>query len=87
MKGVESPTPWAEVAHWLAVADNDRLAVLACMASDPPLPEIAAFHCQQAVEKLLKGFLVFGGINFRRTQNSVSWALPRSPSSRRSPHS
>jgi HEPN domain-containing protein len=37
------------------------------MASDPPLPEIAAFHCQQAVEKLLKGFLVLGGINFRRT--------------------
>jgi hypothetical protein len=67
MKGVESPTPWAEVAHWLAVADNDRLAVLACMASDPPLPEIAAFHCQQAVEKLLKGFPVLGGINFRRT--------------------
>jgi hypothetical protein len=37
------------------------------MASDPPLPEIAAFHCQQAVEKLLKGFPVLGGINFRRT--------------------
>ena len=67
MKGVDPPTPWAEVAHWLHVAENDRQAVVACMAVDPPLPEIAAFHCQQAVEKLLKGFLVLAGINFRRT--------------------
>jgi HEPN domain-containing protein len=31
------------------------------VASDPPLYDSAAFHCQQAVEKLLKGFLTFAG--------------------------
>jgi hypothetical protein len=30
------------------------------MAADPPLRASAAFHCQQAVEKLLKGFLYSG---------------------------
>ena len=32
---------------------------LACMASDPPLYDGAAFHCQQAVE--LKGCLTLAG--------------------------
>jgi HEPN domain-containing protein len=31
------------------------------MANDPPLYDGAAFHCQQAVEKLLKGFLTIVG--------------------------
>jgi HEPN domain-containing protein len=30
-------------------------------AGDPPLRDSAAFHCQQAVEKLLKGFLTLAG--------------------------
>jgi HEPN domain-containing protein len=69
MKGGDPRDRWAEVARWLAVAENDRLAVLACMATDPPLRAIAAFHCQQAVEKLLKGFLVLGATRFRKTHS------------------
>jgi hypothetical protein len=34
---------------------------LACIAADPPLHDTAAFHCQQALEKLLKGFLTLAG--------------------------
>jgi len=69
MKGGDPRDRWAEVERWLAVAENDRLAVLACMATDPPLRAIAAFHCQQAVEKLLKGFLVLGATRFRKTHS------------------
>ena len=29
----------------------------------------AAFHCQQAIEKLLKGFLVLAGKRFRKTHS------------------
>ena|SRR5437870_989627 len=37
------------------------------MAAEPPLRTVAAFHCQQAVEKLLKGFLVLAARRFRKT--------------------
>jgi hypothetical protein len=33
----------------------------------PPVPGSAAFHCQQAVEKLLKGFLVLAGRRSSKT--------------------
>lgn len=52
---------WNAVERWLRVADRDRRMALAAMASDPPMPDGAAFHCQQAVEKLLKGFLTLAG--------------------------
>lgn len=37
--------------------EDQRTAILACGA-DPPLLDPAAFHCQQAVEKMFKGLLV-----------------------------
>jgi HEPN domain-containing protein len=40
-----------------------------CLAADPPLRGTAAFHCQQAVEKLLKGFLVLAGKRSRKTHS------------------
>jgi uncharacterized protein len=52
---------WQAVERWLRVAERDRRSVLACLAADPPLYDTAAFHCQQAVEKLLKGFLTLAG--------------------------
>jgi HEPN domain-containing protein len=49
---------WADALLWLAKADDDiRVADLA-LAADPPLPDPAAFHCQQAVEKIIKALLV-----------------------------
>jgi HEPN domain-containing protein len=36
---------------------------------DPPSLGGAAYHCQQAAEKLLKGFLVRDNIDFRRTHD------------------
>jgi HEPN domain-containing protein len=61
MKAPDTRARWQAVERWLRVAERDRKMVLACMASDPPLYDGAAFHCQQAVEKLLKGFLTLAG--------------------------
>jgi HEPN domain-containing protein len=47
----------------------DKRAAAACLALDPPLLEVAAFHCQQAAEKLLKAFLVSAQQRFRRTHD------------------
>ena len=61
---METPDPrvrWQAVDDWLAVANEDRRVAALCLAADPPLRGVAAFHCQQAVEKLLEGFLTLAG--------------------------
>jgi len=60
------------VEEWIASADADRGAVAACLASNPPLVTVAAFHCQQAAEKLLKGFMVLAGQRFRKVHDLVA---------------
>jgi uncharacterized protein len=69
MKQVEPRVRWRAVERWLAVAEQDRAAVAACLAAATPLYGIAAFHCQQAVEKLLKGFLTLAGKRSRKTHS------------------
>jgi HEPN domain-containing protein/predicted nucleotidyltransferase len=68
-KTADPAVRWRAVERWLKVADNDSRTVLACLAADPPLRGNAAFHCQQAVEKLLKGFLTLAGKRSRKTHS------------------
>lgn len=44
--------------EWLEKARNDHRSAEALLELDPPTVDTAAFHCQQAVEKMLKAFLV-----------------------------
>lgn len=60
------PPEAAEVRRWLEKASHDRRAARALLAQTPPITDAAAFHCQQAVEKLLKGFLVHWRDPFER---------------------
>jgi HEPN domain-containing protein len=57
MKAPDPQARWQAVNDWLAVAQEDRRVAAVCIEMDPPMRGVAAFHCQQAVEKLLKGFL------------------------------
>jgi HEPN domain-containing protein len=61
MRAPDPRAQWQAVERWLRVAKRDRQAVFACMAASPPLRDSAAFHCRQAIEKLLKGFLTLAG--------------------------
>jgi HEPN domain-containing protein len=61
MKAPDPRVRWQAVDDWQAVANEDRRVAALCLAADPPLRGVAAFHCQQAVEKLLKGFLTLAG--------------------------
>jgi HEPN domain-containing protein len=61
MKAPDPRARWQAVDDWLAVANEDRRVAAICIAADPPLRGIAAFHCQQAAEKLFKGFLTLAG--------------------------
>jgi len=42
-------------------ATEDRRSAELILSADPPLLDPAAYHCQQAGEKLLKGLLVAAG--------------------------
>jgi hypothetical protein len=69
MSGLDPEDPWPEVLDWLRVAGSDQRAGRLCLSVDPPLCDVATFHCQQAAEKLLKGFLVRAGADFRKTHD------------------
>jgi HEPN domain-containing protein len=62
------------VRAWFRKGDNDlRTAQLALSAHGPY--DTGCFHCQQAVEKYLKGFLVFHGRDFPFTHDLSELAL------------
>lgn len=56
-----------ETRRWLRKVDRDLLAIRAGMGFDPPLLDDVAYHCQQAVEKVFKAFLVWHGTSIRKT--------------------
>jgi len=60
---------WEEVLAWLRVAETDQRVAVVCLAVDPPVLDAAAFHCQQAAEKILKGFLVHASVDFGKTHD------------------
>lgn len=61
------PPESVEVRSWLEKVRSDiRMAEIA-LAELPPLTDAGAFHCQQAVEKLLKAYLVNVGQEFEKT--------------------
>ncbi|MGQ0662874.1 MAG: HEPN domain-containing protein [Pseudomonadota bacterium] len=57
---------WLEARRWFAVANEDLRVARACLTMDEPALGAAAYHCQQAVEKLMKGLLVAGARPFRK---------------------
>ncbi len=64
-----------EAAAWLSRAELDLRAAEVDLGVDPPLLADAAFHCQQAVEKALKGFLTYNDHAFRQTHDIGELAL------------
>jgi HEPN domain-containing protein len=69
MSGDEATERNREAAGWLAIAREDVRVVQACLALDPPARGVAAYHCQQAAEKLVKGLLVAAAVPFRKTHD------------------
>ncbi|MBK1841285.1 HEPN domain-containing protein [Azospirillum sp. YIM B02556] len=50
-----------EVQGWLVVVERDVKAIRNNLYGPEPEPNMAAYHCQQAVEKLAKTLLVAAG--------------------------
>ncbi len=60
------PPEREEVRRWLLKAGHDRSAARKLATPDCEETDVAAFHCQQAAEKLLKAYLVWREIEFER---------------------
>ncbi len=58
-----------EAQAWLGRARAHLRAIEVDLAAEPPPPEDASFHCQQAAEKALKGFLAWHDQPFRKTHS------------------
>ena len=57
------------VRSWLTKAQHDLASARVLAASDPPLWDTAIYHCQQAAEKTVKGYLVFREHEFERVHD------------------
>lgn len=59
----------AETKAWFAKAANDLRAAEHEFTAAPPLLGDIVFHCQQAAEKAMKGFLAWHNRPFRKTHS------------------
>jgi HEPN domain-containing protein len=69
MSGDDASERRREAASWLAIAREDVRVARGCMSLNPPAYGVAAYHCQQAAEKLVKGLLVAASTPFRKTHD------------------
>jgi HEPN domain-containing protein len=58
-----------EVNAWQAKTGSDLRSARILLKHDPPELWTACFHCQQAVEKALKTFLVSRGVSFEKVHS------------------
>jgi HEPN domain-containing protein len=75
MSGPTQPDPlnWAEALDWLARADED-LRLAEKIVSDGEFTASAAFHSQQAAEKMAKAILISFGANYPRIHDIAELA-------------
>lgn len=57
------------VKSWLTKAEHDLASARVLAANDPPLLDTAIYHCQQAAEKAVKGYLVHCDQEFERVHD------------------
>ncbi|HKK80965.1 MAG TPA: HEPN domain-containing protein [Prolixibacteraceae bacterium] len=57
------------IKQWLAKANEDLLVVEKLTEYEIIATSSVCFHCQQAVEKFLKAFLITNGVDFKKTHN------------------
>jgi HEPN domain-containing protein len=57
------------IKQWLAKANEDLLVIEKLTEYEIIATSSVCFHCQQAVEKFLKAFLIANGIDIKKTHN------------------
>lgn len=57
----DPPDSLVAAREWFRTGDSDLRSARVLLDLSPPESSTAAFHCQQAAEKYIKGFLAFHG--------------------------
>ena len=57
------------VRNWLIKAQHDLAAARKLATGPDPYLDVAVYHCQQAAEKAVRGFLVFHDQPFEKTHD------------------
>ena len=60
-----------QVEDWIFLADKDLYAAEILLKDEYPLTNIVAFHCQQAIEKYLKAFLIENDVPLIKTHDLI----------------
>ena len=63
------PARVAEARPWFVKAEHDLRAAGVLLAASPPLLGEAAYHCQQAAEKSLEGYLSWHDVPFGKSHD------------------
>lgn len=66
-----TPALQAYIESWLKKAEHDLLSAQRLLEIEPMILDNACFHCQQAIEKCLKAFLIYHGRDIERTHNII----------------
>ena len=59
------------VKSWLIKARRDLLSAHELASAQTALLDTAAYHCQQAVEKAIKGYLLYHDVRFEKSHDIV----------------
>ncbi len=70
------PARVADTKAGLERAATDLRAAALDLTATPPILEDVVFHCQQAVEKAMKGLLSWHDEPFGKTHDLERWARP-----------
>ena len=57
------------IESWFEKGNNDLLTAQRLIEIEPMILDNACFHCQQAIEKYLKAYLIYNTTEIERTHN------------------
>lgn len=60
------------VSKWIAIAERDFITAKQGLEAETIVTDTVCFHCQQAVEKFLKAFLVKHQVEFPKTHSIMT---------------
>ncbi len=66
-----TPALESYIKSWLIKAEHDLASAQRLIEIEPMILDNACFHCQQAIEKYLKAFLIYHGRDIERTHNII----------------
>ncbi|WP_295676784.1 HEPN domain-containing protein [uncultured Mucilaginibacter sp.] len=61
----------AYVESWLNKAEHDLMSAQRLIEIEPMILDNACFHCQQAMEKCLKAYLIYNGFDVQKTHDII----------------